>query len=297
MNSTLSISRNGNVTRICELHVQPSKRCGRLVQFDGWTHAAVYQNGILNATMSGTLSLPTQAQTTYPFNSTDLVFDAAYANGVLNAHLSGETVLPMFESTFPFNASDLTVFADHDGTALKGNVTFHIVSGFPSTDIRAFFEGNRTNVRFTGNVNVTYGTFGDLQLNSTTLDQIIANLTGQITGQGPNSLYNMTYGMLEVTELNTNKTPWDNPEIGADVTYGSPSTELHRTSRKADCRSNEVSVQRHRTLVQVAYAALESMLNSLNEAHLILNYYHNTGTGSIVTWTWRATQRSSGTTH
>jgi len=284
VNSTLSISKNGNLTTGSAngMFSLPSDVEDVYNSMDGHIRA-VYQNGILNSTMSGTLFLPPQAQTTYPFNSTDLVFDAAYANGVVNAHLSGETVVPMFESTFPFNASDLTVFADCDGATLKGNVTFHVVSGFPSTDIRADFEGNRTNVRFTGNVNVTYGTFGDLQLNSTVLDQLIANLTGQITGQGPNSLYNMTYGTLEVT-ANTTKTPWVNPEMGADVTY-EVTVNGNFTGFLGKLIADQMRYQYNDTerSSQIAYAVLESMLNSLNEAHLILNYYHNTGTGSIVT--------------
>jgi hypothetical protein len=285
VNSTLSISRIGNLTTglaNCVFSL-PSDVEDFYNSIDGHVRT-VYQNGILNSTMSGTMFLPPQAQTTYPFNSTDLMFDAAYANGVLNAHLSGETIVPMFESTFPFNASDLTVFADYDGAALKGNVTFHVVSGFPSTDIRADFLGDRTNVSFTGNVNVTYGTFGDLQLNSTVLDQLIANLTGQITGQGPNSLYNMTYGTLEVTEVNTTKTAWADPEMGADVMYA-VTVNGNFTGFLGKLIADQMKYQYSDTerSSQIAYAALESMLNSLNEAHLILNYYHNTGTGSIVT--------------
>lgn len=284
VSSTVSISRNGNLTTGSAncMFSPPSEVEAMFNSMDGHMQA-VYQNGILNSTMSGTMFLPPQAQTTYPFNSTDLVFDAAYANGVLNAHLSGETVVPMFESTFPFNASDLTVFADYDGATLKGNVTFHVVSGFPSTDIRADFQGNRTNVLFTGNINLTYGTYGDLQINSTILDEMIANLTGQIAGQGPNSLYNMTYGTLEVTELNTTKTSWANLEMGADVTYA-VTINGNFTGFLGKLIADQMRYQYSDTerSSQIAYAALESMLNSLNEAHLILNYYHNTGTGSIV---------------
>lgn len=292
-NSTLNISKGDNLTTgsINGVFSIPSST-GALFDSSEAHMQAIYQDGILNQTVSETVFLPSQAQTTYPFNTTDLMFNTTYANGILNAHLSGETVVPMFDSTFPFNASDLTVFADYDGALLKGNVTFHIVSGFPLTDIRSDFQGNRTNVQFTGNVNVTYGTYGDIQINSTILDALIANLTSQITGQGPNSLYNMTGGTLEVTELNITKTPWA-ADLGADITYA-VTVNGNFTQFLSDLIFNQIFLQMiaskpGTTPEQVAqagsqtYAAVEGLFNSINEAHLILNYYHNTGTASIVT--------------
>ncbi len=284
VNSTLSTSRSGNLTMgaaNCVFSI-PGDMGDIYNSLDGQMQAVI-KNGMLNSTISGTLVLPSQAQAYYPYNSTDLVLEAAYANGLLNAHVSGETVVPMFESMFPFNASDLTVFADFNASGLSGNVTFHVVSGFPLADVRTEFEGNWTNIRFTGDINVTYGTFGDLQLNSTVLDEMISDMTGQIMGQGENSLYNMTSGMLEVTELDTLKTPWTDPEMGADVTYA-VTVNGNLTGFLGNLIAEQMLYQYSDTeySAQIAYAALESLLSSLNEAHLILNYYHLTGTGSIV---------------
>lgn len=287
-NSTLSISRNQNLTTGAANGVFSSpSNAGALFDSSETYMQTIYQDGILNQTIGETVFLPPEAQTTYPFNSTDLTFNAAYANGIVDAHLSGDTVVPMFDSMFPFNASDLTVFADYDGAMLMGNVTFHIVSGFPLADIRSDFQGNRTNVQFTGNVNVTYGTYGELLLNSTILDALIANLTSQITGQGPSSLYNMTSGTLEVTELNITKTPWANPGLGADITYAvtvNGNFTLFLSEMILDqTLSPGYTPEEVERLHHLAYTTLESTFNSVNEAHLILNYYHNTGIGSIVT--------------
>ncbi|NIQ06853.1 MAG: hypothetical protein GWO20_14345, partial [Candidatus Korarchaeota archaeon] len=51
------------------------------------------------------------------------------------------------------------------------------------------------------------------------LEEILAQFNSTIPGQGENSLYNMTEGLVECTVLNTTKTPIGDPETGVKIDY------------------------------------------------------------------------------
>ncbi|MCK4669553.1 hypothetical protein KAT21_05490, partial [Candidatus Bathyarchaeota archaeon] len=182
---------------------------------------AEYYNNLLYAQLDATLFMPPAASTSCPFNSSsgDFTLVSEYLNGLLNIDLSGAAqICPEFASEFPFNISDFTLFADYMNNEITGNITFHTVAGFPLGDVIANFEGNETAILFTGYINVIYGNYSDIgEVNATTLEHMLADFSSMIPGRGNNSLYNMTDGTIECTNLNTTKTPLDS--YGARVDY------------------------------------------------------------------------------
>ena len=238
------------------------------------THSRTfYENGLLNAAVNASTVLPPEAAGVYPFNTTDFTLNAAYSGGLFDVAITGQTVIPTAYSTvFPFNMSDATVRADFDGTKLGGNITFHAVGGFPFADVRVDFSGSRSSLQFTGDINVTYVNYNGFQVNETTLDQELTYLTGNITGQGPGSLYNMTWGYLECTQLNATKIPWSTPTLGADVEY---SATVNGNFTGAIARMMFPPGSPADELQQFAYASLESAASSVRGASLTLSYYHN----------------------
>ena len=233
---------------------------------------SVYKNGLENDTVNAFTTLTPEEAGLYPFNTTDVNLSAAYSGGLFNVAINGKTVIPTAYSTvFPFNMTDATVRADFDGTALKGNITFHAIGGFPLTDITVYFSGNRSSLQFTGNVNIAYSSFDDFQINETTLHQNLADLSTNFTGQGPSSLYNMTWGYLNCSSLNLTEIPWSNPTLGEDVMYnatvvgnftGAIATMMFPPGSSAE------------ELQQLAYASLESAASSVRNASMVLSYYH-----------------------
>lgn len=241
-----------------------------------------YGNGILDASINATMFMPTDQEIPYPFNATDITATGAYSNGLLNVDLTGLTTLPSSYLTMPFmfplDASDATILANWDGSILNGNITLHVVSGFPLADVVIFFNGTRTKLDFTGDVNITYGVYGDLQINSTILNDMIGNFTSNIPGQGPQSLYNMTWGLLECTRLDLTKNPWVDPNAGADVAYnvtiaGNFTALIARLMTPIGSPSEEQ--------FPLLYASLESVLSSVQSGFVVLNYYHVSGMASV----------------
>lgn len=231
-----------------------------------------YENGLLSATVNASTILPPYVAEAYPFNSTDVSLNAAYSGGMFDVAIMGQTLMPTAYSTvFPFNMSDVTVRADFDGTIVRGNITFHAIGGFPLTDVTLDFSGNRSSLSFTGNVNITYASYGGFQINETSLDQLLTDLTGNITGQGPGSLYNMTGGYLECTQLNAIKTPWPISTLGADVEF---SATVIGNFTGAIARMLFLPGSPAEELQQFAYASMESAVTSVRNASLVLSYYH-----------------------
>jgi hypothetical protein len=236
--------------------------------------SSVYENGIESDTLNASTTLSPEEAEVYPFNTTDVNLNATYSGGLFDVDVTGQTVLPTAYSTvFPFNMSDTTVAADFDGTTVEGNITFHAIAGFPFADVRVYFSGNRSSLQFTGNVNVTYSSFDGLQINQTALNQIIADLNANFTGQGPNSLYNLTSGYLECTpgSLNLTEIPWSDPTLGEDVMYNATAvgnfTEAITTMLFPSGSSEE-------ELQPLVLASLESADSSVRNASLVLNYYY-----------------------
>jgi hypothetical protein len=241
-----------------------------------------YYNGMLNAQLDATMFMPTLGATTYPTNSSDFSFLGTYSDGMFNAHLWGETELPSyFASQFPFNVSDVTVLADYIDNEIKGNITFHMVSGFPLGDVIVHFNGTKTEISFTGYVNVIYGDYYGTEINATVLEEMLSMINSTIPGQGEGSLYNMTNGMVECTILNTTKTPIGDPEIGATVDYNATLSGNFTKLLATYLTSMLLGYYHEEWMESTVYAALDSALSSVDHASLTSSYYYGSGIASI----------------
>jgi len=239
---------------------------------------ADYANGLFNAKLNATMILPEEATGMYPYNTSDVVLDATYSGGMLDLTINGQTAIPSYNTMFPFNISDAILLADYDGTQLTGNITFHSIGGFPLGDVKVNFAGDRNSLVFTGNANITYGSYEGFQINETILDQMISELTANFTGHGPSSLYNVTMGFLECTQLSTTKNPWSDPSLGADVVYDATVTG-NLTGLIARLMFPQGSSGEN--MQQSMYAALESAVDSVGGGSILLNYYHTSGMATI----------------
>jgi hypothetical protein len=238
-----------------------------------------YYDDMLNARLNATMLMPTSGGTTYPFNSSDLSFVAAYSNGALNIDISGDTMLPSsVTSQFPFNVTDVTVFADYANKEVNGNVTFHAVSGFPIGDAIAYFKGNKTDVSLTGYANVIYGNYYGTEINATTLDQMLSDLNSTYPGRGEHSLYNGTNGMIECTSLNTTTFPLES--IGATVSFNATISGNFTQIVTKLLAQMLFGYSYPENFDPIVYAGLDSTLSSVNNASLMLNYYHGSGIGT-----------------
>jgi hypothetical protein len=233
-----------------------------------------YYNGMLNTQLNATMHLPPEGSTTYPFNSSNFSFHSTYSNGTLNVDLDGDTTLsPFVISQIPFNLSDVTVLADYEDNEISGNITFHTLSGFPLGDVIVYFNGNKTEVSFTGHINVIYGNYFGTVINQTVLEGMLSGLNSTIPGREEGSLYNMTQGMVECTRLNTTMTPITVPLEGAIVDYNATIhgnfTKLLSTVITQMLFGSWAPEETY----SIVYAALDSTLSSVNQASLTLNYY------------------------
>jgi hypothetical protein len=241
-----------------------------------------YYNDMLNAELNATMLMPPAGSTTYPFNSSDFTLHGTYSDGMLNASLWGETELPSdFASQFPFNVTDVTVLADYADNEINGNITFHVLSGFPLADVIVYFSGNNTEISFTGSIDVIYGDYFGTEINATTLEEMLAQFNNTIPGHGENSLYDMTEGMIECTALNTTKTPIGEPETGAKVDYNATIsgnfTQLLARYVTLMLFGSYASEETH----SIVYAAVNATLSSVNDASLMLDYYYASKMASI----------------
>ena len=239
--------------------------------------ASQYYKGMLNTQLNATMHLPPEISTTYPFNSSTLSLHGAYSDGMLNINLYGETTLPSFIATmFPLNITDATVMADYDGNELNGNITFHALSGFPLSDVVVYFNGNKTDISFTGNINVIYGNYFGMEINATVLEQMLTQINSTIPGQGDYSLYNMTMGMIECTRLNTTMTPFG-PPYGATVDYNA-TIRGNFTRLMAYVITGPYATEETRSIIDTA---INVTLSSVDHASLMFNYYYGSKIGFL----------------
>ncbi len=193
------------------------------------TGPSVY--GVVNIEKSGTLTLlsadftltiPLEETSRFPFNSSIFTVVSEYFDDFLATTISGSTILPpTIASEFPFNVSDFTVTGDYVGDMVSGTAVVDILSGFPLEDIEIDFQGNATYVYLNGSTTVIFGTYPDIgeigEINATVLDYLLQEINSTIPGTGPDSLYDMTGGLFECTDLNTTATPYG--VIGATVDF------------------------------------------------------------------------------
>jgi hypothetical protein len=151
-----------------------------------------------------TLMVPPEEASQFPFNSSAFTLLSEYSDGLLTTTVNGSTIFPpSITSEFPFNATDFTVMGEYADNLVDGNITVDILPGFPLDDIEIDFQGNKTYVYLNGSTTVIFGNYPDFgEFNATVLDELLQNLTNTIGGVGPDSLYNMTDGLLEFTMLN-----------------------------------------------------------------------------------------------
>ncbi|MGQ9507048.1 MAG: hypothetical protein ACUVTB_04210 [Candidatus Bathycorpusculaceae bacterium] len=282
VNASISISTTGSVTT--------GSLGGRAAIPNQWmfglpldsimaNFSSKYEGGLSNSTLNLILFVPPEAGNIYPLNATDFELVSSYKNGMLTAELWGETQIPSYETMFPFNATDLTIIADYLNGELVGNITFHLIPGVPMLDVTVNFNGNKTDLYLTDHINVTYGNYFGMEINSTTLEGLLAELNSTIPG--PNGLVaNMTWKLLECTNLNTKKTEWPDGK-GAEIRYNATIYGNFTFFFARLLTQTFIGGGPHEQEEQFIYAMLESMSSSVENASLRLYYYHNLGIAAI----------------
>ncbi|UCB61168.1 MAG: hypothetical protein JSW72_03715 [Candidatus Bathyarchaeota archaeon] len=247
-----------------------------------------YNNGMLNAQLNTTVHIPMFEGTDWmgrpiipiQLNSSDFSFLATYSNGILDLDLHGTAKMyPYYGSQFPFNVTDVTVLVDYVDNEIGGNITFHTVSGFPLSDVIVYFSGSKTEVSFTGHIDVMYGNYYGMEINATTLEEILTEFNNTIPSRGDYSLYNITDGAIECTALSTTKTPID--AIGAKINYNAT---LH--GNFTDLMTTYLSQMLFgpyapEEAFSVVYTALDAALSSVRSGSLELNYWHSSHVASV----------------
>jgi hypothetical protein len=231
---------------------------------------ASYSSDMLDAQLNVAMTMPPAARDSSPFNSSagDLAFNAAYSNGVVRVDLTGTAGMsPESASQFPFNVSDLRLLVDYANRRYKGNVTLHVIGGFPLGDVTANIDGNETALSLTGYVNVTYSNLFGEEVNYTFVSNFIA-LLNNLTGQGDQSLYNLTGGMVEFTSLELVRT---NTTYGEMVDY-TATLSGNLTYALAQLVVGSFSLPSEAE--QTVYGALNATFSSVQNGTLRLNFYN-----------------------
>jgi hypothetical protein len=230
-----------------------------------------YNGGILNAQLNATTVISTNLKDVYPFNATDFTVSGTYSDGLVHARLNGSSIMPSFiASQMPFNITDATVLANFANNQFKGNMTVHLVSGLPMSDVKVDFEGNRSDMQFTGYINVIYGTYLGQEINATTVAQMISQITSSFPGKGEHSIYNATKGILECTKIDVvNSTISGGVRIDYNVTIHGDFAGLIAALLTPGYFSYP-----DRPEYQAAYAAVNATLSSVDNLSLVLVYLH-----------------------
>ncbi len=275
INATVQVSASGNVTT--------GTASGRFAfpDEDMWpfdsTDAvlmAEYVDDVLNMQLNASVFMPPDALEASPFNSSsgDMTLTAAYTDGIVSIDLSGVAQLsPDMAAEFPFNVSDLRVVVEYMNERISGNATFHALGGFPLGDVTVYLDGNDTYLLLTGYVNVAYTNLFGEPINETTVTHYIDFLTN-FTGQGEQSLYNLTDGMMEFTSLDTLRTPNSpDPLTGERIDYnatliGNFTGGLAKILVQMLGGPGEAE--------QTAYAAMNSIFESIQNGTIQLNFYN-----------------------
>ena len=186
-------------------------------------------NSIYGISVDGTLTVPPQQASTFPFNTTKASISDTISNKVLSFNVNASTTLPnkwysgttMIDfSSFPFNSTDLTVNAEYSNGTYNGTIAIHLVPGLALSEVEVHFKGNTTEITIDDSITVFYDLPlpipGFTPINQTTVNSMLQMMNSTIPGQGPGSLYNMTSGMLTCPTFNTTLTPIQN---GAEISF------------------------------------------------------------------------------
>lgn len=236
------------------------------------------EGGLLNATLDFAISPPPSEDVGYPFNASNFNLEALYANGLLNVYLNGETKIPSYEDMLILNITDLIIRADYKENAFKGNITFRLLPGVPTLDLIVNFNGNKTDLCIADHVNVTYGVYPMIgEINATSLDNLIAEISSNFLGP-TGWVANMTAGTLEGTQLDIEKTEWTDHN-GALVQFNAT---IHGNFTLFFAKLlTEMFFEGASEVEPFIYAALDSAFSSVEDASIILTYYHSSGTATI----------------
>ncbi len=239
-----------------------------------------YNNGILTEKLNATSLFPSIVKTQYPYNTTDFALSGTYLDGMMHAQLSGSSVIPQeVASQLPFNVTDVTVKADlGSSNEFKGNITLHMISGLPTGDVIVNFKGNRSDMLFTGYINVLYGTYGGTVVNKTNVATLISEIQHNVTGVGPSSLYNMTDGTLELTSVEvTNSTISGGVTIDYNASVRGDFAALIAKYINAAYFPYTFNDQYY----PIIYTALNSTLSSVEDMSFTMAYTHADSVASI----------------
>jgi hypothetical protein len=234
-----------------------------------------YNNGILTEELNATSVFPPIVKTLYPYNTTDFKLLGTYSNGVMHTQLSGTSIIPQnVASELPFNVTDVTVEANlGSSNEFKGNITLHIISGLPISDVMVNFEGNRSDMFFTGNVSVPYGTYEGMVVNATNVAKLISEIKSNVTCEGPSSLYNMTDGILELTNVEVTNTTMLGC-MGVRIDYNASVRGDFAALIAEYINDVYFSSTYGDQYYPVIYAALNSTLSSVNDMSFTMSYDH-----------------------
>lgn len=303
MNGFLDVSTSGGVTTVStngSLTLPPYMAASWPYNASTVSVLADYskQIGDLNLALNSTVVLPPETAymqgvfpyqgfsgSQYPWNSSDFNLNLACSNGVANGELQATTSLPPnansmfpFNTTlvFPFNATDFSFKADYLAGLFKGNATFHVISGFPLGDLTFDFEASRTQATLSGSVTVIYGTFEEMTFDESYVDSIIENIAA-LEGTGPNSLFNMTDGSVELSPASSiTKTPLSVPP-GVTVDFN-----LVLDGDPIALVAFELSQGSSQSLTYPGvFRLLNATVSSFNSASIELSYYRLQQTATL----------------
>jgi len=195
-----------------------------------YASAQVTKNGdMYGISIDGTLTVPPEQASTFPFNTTEASISDTYSNGILSSDVSASITLPnewysgstMIDfSTFPFNSTDLTISAEYSNGTYNGTIAIHLVPGLALGEAEVHFKGNTTEITIDDSITVFYDLPlpipGFTPLNETYLNSMLQMINSTIPGQGPGSLYNLTSGMLACPTFDTTLTPIQD---GAEISF------------------------------------------------------------------------------
>lgn len=303
VHGTAGITRNGDLTVAsanCTFVVPPDVPSRFPVELPVNTTEVSYQeqysNTQFNSDLSVNMTLPPWLASAYPFNTTDFSMLETYSGGIGSMGMNFTTVVPeSIRSMFPFNVADVTITGQYMNERLTGNITFHVVSGFPIFDFNMDFEGNKTDLSFTGQALVPYGDFPivGIEMNQTILEGMLLQLNSTIPGKGPGSLYDMTSEILECTHLNTTVTPtYDSIIEGARVHFdvgihGDFIEMITYVVMMQFCppliatASYRMPPETREQMHDMIYEALNTTVNSVESVNFQIVYMHGTGEAEI----------------
>ncbi len=152
-------------------------------------------DGSPKASLRSTLTLPNETVADFPLNSTTLSIHTKKVGDILSSQLDATVILPpaIEEVLDPLSSTDLSLVSEYEAGEINGNITV-IVVGYPASTINFF--GNVTQLKLEGGVSVPFITVQGTVIDRTLVEEFL-NYVDNFLGRGPNSLWNLTEGLVE----------------------------------------------------------------------------------------------------